>query len=67
MSRRTKAREITNWREESLERDRSFLRNQSALNRLQSTEREPKNAPVRRGFDPRSEEERERGDLQSRW
>ena len=57
----------TNWREESLSRDRERLRNQSALNRLQSRDREPKCGPVRRGPDPRSEEERDRGDYPSRW
>jgi len=45
------------WREESIERDRERLRNQSALNRLTSRDREPKQAPVRRGYDPRSEDE----------
>jgi hypothetical protein len=55
------------WREESFERDRERLRNQSALNRLTSRDREPKQAPVRRGYDPRSEDERERGDFPCRW
>ena len=49
---------IENWHEEMLNRQRERLRNQSALNRLESSEREPKQGPVRRGFDPRPEGER---------
>lgn len=50
---------ITNWREESLERERERLRDQSALNRLgQGNYGGVKRSPVRVGYDPRPEDRR---------
>jgi hypothetical protein len=54
-----KPTECTNWREESLDRERERLRDQSALNRLgQGNYNGIKRSPVRQGPDPRPEDRR---------